>query len=129
MKKVLMTMIIGSVLSYADVSDITESSEAEFYETKIGQTVQRMEERHKRIVVLDETITEQINEFNELYNKAKGYTKNSECSTLRRAILKLNMKVEIYQGNEGNNSKIDLSGLQQMVKNLESKQNTMCKGK
>lgn len=128
MKKILMTMIIGSVLSHADVSDIIEPSEEEFYETKIGQTVQRMEERHKRIVVLDETITEQINEFNELYNKAKGYTKNSECSTLRRAILKLDMKVEVYQSNEGNNSKIDLPGLKQMVKNLESKQNTMCKG-
>ena len=130
MKKVLMSvMILGSVLSYADVTDNVQMSEEEFYDTKIGQTVERMEERHKRIVILDATITEQINEFNTIYNKAKGLTKNSECSRLKHAITRLDMKVELYKEDENNNSQINISGLQQMVINLESKKNTMCKGK
>ena len=130
MKKILITMvIIGSALSYADVSDNVEVSEEEFYGTKIGTTVQRMEERHKRIVILDKTINKKIDEFYSLYNKAKEYTKNSECSMLELSILNLNNKVDMYQVDESNSTKIDFAGLKQMIVNLESNKNTICKRK
>jgi len=130
MKKILITMaIIGSVLSYADVSDNIEVSEKEFYATKIGQTVQRMEERHKRIVILDETITKKMDEFYSIYNKAKGYIKNSKCSMLELSILNLNNKLNMYKVDEKNSTKIDFSGLKQMIVNLESNKNTICKRK
>lgn len=144
MKKIMIVTLLFVISLNADVEDslvdetiYTPSIEEnvldynhKFYETKSGTKIKGMDERHKRIKKIEASINAKVKEFYDLYEQAKNYTKNSECSMVKQAITMLDgeIKMLISLDKKVNDKKVDIDGLRGMISSLEQDKQNICKG-